>query len=148
MRIAIVGAGWYGCHIAKALLDVQADVTVFEKEDGIFRGASYNNQSRLHLGFHYPRCSYTRDESITSYNLFMGKYSGFTRHVTNNIYAIAEDKSLIDWMTYRDIMMALRITGLKILAGRCWWVSVLLISIRLVSILKRYFGEILKQVSA
>ena len=46
MKIAIIGAGWYGCHLALVLKEEGHDVTVFEKNSEIFRGASGYNQFR------------------------------------------------------------------------------------------------------
>ena len=48
MKVCVIGAGWFGCHIAKKLIDDGFDVQVFEKENDIFKNASGNNQNRLH----------------------------------------------------------------------------------------------------
>ena len=47
-KIAIIGAGWFGCYIAYDLIRSGYDVNVFEKEKEIFLGASGFNQNRLH----------------------------------------------------------------------------------------------------
>lgn len=49
MKIAIIGAGWIGCHLAHKLKN-NHKITIYDKED-IFSGSSSNNQNRLHLGF-------------------------------------------------------------------------------------------------
>ena len=55
-KIAIIGAGWFGCHIALEILKLNKfKIQIFERNKDIFNGASSNNQNRLHLGFHYPR---------------------------------------------------------------------------------------------
>ena len=54
-KIAIIGAGWFGCYIGYDLIKSGYEVKIFEKEKEIFSGASGYNQNRLHLGFHYPR---------------------------------------------------------------------------------------------
>ena len=43
MNIAIIGAGWYGLHIASKLTEGGHLITIFEKSDRIFSGASGNN---------------------------------------------------------------------------------------------------------
>ena len=55
MKIAIIGSGWFGCHLAHIFNKKKFDVTIFEKEKEIFQGQSGFNSNRLHLGFHYPR---------------------------------------------------------------------------------------------
>ena len=55
MKICVIGAGWFGCHIATKLIDEGHSVKIFEKNKKIFSNASGNNQNRLHQGFHYPR---------------------------------------------------------------------------------------------
>ena len=52
-QIAVVGCGAFGAMIALSLSENGYEVTVFEREAECFRGASFNNQNRLHLGFHY-----------------------------------------------------------------------------------------------
>ena len=106
MKIKIIGGGWYGCHLASSLLADDHDVTLFEKTGSLFSGASGANQSRTHLGFHYPRCKKTRNESRAGHREFMEKYGELTKEIPCNIYAIASDVSLIDFKTYRDIMAA------------------------------------------
>ena len=54
MKIAILGAGWFGCHIASKL-KIKNDVDLYEKKNQILSGTSSYNTNRLHHGFHYPR---------------------------------------------------------------------------------------------
>ena len=44
MKIAIIGAGWFGCHIANKLKQSH-QVSIFDGH-GIFSKASMNNQNR------------------------------------------------------------------------------------------------------
>jgi hypothetical protein len=100
--IHIIGAGWYGCAIAHRLLKRGFQVTIWEKAKEIFSGASSYNQNRLHLGYHYPRCSVTRKESRDGFIKFKQEYPGLSKTVEKNIYAVAED-SIIDFQTYLAI---------------------------------------------
>lgn len=104
MRVAIVGAGWYGCHIASFMRNLDFSVSIFERNDEIFAEASGNNQNRLHLGFHYARDYDTRIQSRDGYNRFMERYGALTEPVENNLYAVPRGKSLIDFRTYKMIM--------------------------------------------
>ena len=100
MRIRVLGGGWYGCHVALGLIREGHHVEVHEKADRLFSGASGANPARLHLGFHYPRSHATRALSQANYNGFMEVYGDFTRGIPVNIYAIANDHSLVDFGNY------------------------------------------------
>jgi len=101
MRIAIIGAGWLGCHLALKLKN-KHHVTVFD-ETGIFSKASMNNQNRLHFGYHYARNSATRVMCKNTFSKFKNDYSEIIFNVPNNIYAIPERNSFIDFKTYVKI---------------------------------------------
>jgi hypothetical protein len=101
MKIAIVGAGWFGCHIANKLKDGH-DVSLFDK-DGIFSGASINNQNRLHLGYHYARSSTTRELCKKTFFRFKMDYENLLSSIPRNIYAVPERNSIIDFKTYLKI---------------------------------------------
>lgn len=100
MRIRILGAGWYGCHLALALLRDGYDVEVHESRRTIFGGASGSIPARLHIGAHYPRSHQTRAACQRHTAEFMAQYGFLTRGVPVNIYAIARDHSLVDFDQY------------------------------------------------
>jgi len=110
-KIAVIGAGWFGCHIAFQLIKKNYLVKIYEKENDIFCEASGNNQNRLHLGFHYPRSLITRTQSIFGFNNFIKEYPNLSKKIKNNIYAIASDaNNITDFGTYVQIMKS---TNLK-----------------------------------
>lgn len=109
MKIAIIGAGWYGCHLASTLREEGCAVQIFEASGDVFTGASGCNQNRLHLGFHYPRSALTRRQCASGYDDFLQKYARFSRPVTNNLYAVARRRSLLDFETYLQILRASRL---------------------------------------
>lgn len=104
MKIRVLGAGIYGCHIASALLNAGHDVEVHETKDRIFSGASGSIPARLHTGQHYPRSGLTRAACLEHYAAFMRMYAALTSGVRTNIYAIAEHDSLVDFSTYCKIL--------------------------------------------
>lgn len=106
MKIAIVGAGWYGCHLALSLIQDGQDVILFEQGDAPISGASRKNQNRLHQGFHYPRDYETRAQSSKGYKWFKDHYGHLSEEVPNNIYAVPYEGSNLDFETYRQIMTA------------------------------------------
>lgn len=102
MRIRVLGAGFYGLHIARALLRDGHDVEVHDIADHIFAGASGNCPARLHLGAtHYPRSGATQAACADHQAEFLEHYGFLTRHVPTNIYAIAANDSLVDFQSYR-----------------------------------------------
>ena len=93
IKIAIIGAGWFGCYIGYKLKKNGFNVKIFEKGKDIFVNASANNTNRLHLGFHYPRSFKTREMSCDGYQRFIKEYPNFSKKLRNNIYAIADDNA-------------------------------------------------------
>ena len=105
MRIRILGAGWFGCHIASVLIEDGHDVEVHESGSGIFNGASGNIPARLHLGApHYPRSYATQQACRQHQQEFLAAYGQFTRAVPVNIYAVAKDHSLVDFGSYKKAL--------------------------------------------
>lgn len=104
MRIAIIGAGWFGCHIGKRLLEEGHELAIFEQDDAIFNRASGFNTGRLHLGFHYPRSEPTRRQSLEGFHRFTSEYGHLCEETGLNLYVIAKSGSLIDFASYTTIM--------------------------------------------
>lgn len=104
MKVAVIGAGWYGCHIGLLLKRSGFDVTVFEKDEDIFLGSSGANQFRLHAGFHYARNHRTRTQSADGFEKFKKRYPDLSSPITENLYAIPKYDSIIDFQTYKAIM--------------------------------------------
>lgn len=50
----IIGAGLYGLYAALYAGKRGERVLVLEQEDAPFRRATYINQARVHMGYHYP----------------------------------------------------------------------------------------------
>lgn len=104
LRIAIVGAGWYGCHMGLSFASLGFKVSVFERQHRAMHEASGNNQFRLHLGFHYARHQLTRQQSRDGFQRFIERYPDLSAPVERNIYAVPRGSSLIDFSTYKIIM--------------------------------------------
>ncbi len=51
MKIAVVGAGIFGCSIALELDKCGYEVILFEKEEDILLKASKHNHNRIHYGY-------------------------------------------------------------------------------------------------
>mgnify|MGYP006268857467 CR=1 FL=1 len=102
MKIAIIGGGWVGCHLAYKLKGSHS-VTLYEKNEKLFSETSFNNQNRLHSGFHYARNHKTREMCKDTFSKFMEDYGFLTKDVVNNLYCVPNTKSIIDYGTYIQI---------------------------------------------
>jgi glycine/D-amino acid oxidase-like deaminating enzyme len=92
-RIAVIGAGIFGCEISVALAKSGYDVTLFEKKDEILNGSTTNSVRRLHLGFRYPRSVETAVQSRLGFRKFMERYPESVDSNFPNYYAIAKEDS-------------------------------------------------------
>lgn len=83
----IIGAGLYGLYAALFCAKQDEKVLVIEKEPAPFMRATYINQARVHMGYHYPRSLSTAVKSAGYFNRFHEDY-GFCIHDTfEQIYA-------------------------------------------------------------
>jgi hypothetical protein len=74
MEIAIIGAGWYGCHLALQLTKAGHQVVLYEKNPQILSQISGAFGIRLHAGPHYPRSAETRKSCLRSLEEFKVLY--------------------------------------------------------------------------
>jgi L-2-hydroxyglutarate oxidase LhgO len=51
----VIGGGFFGSTLGLFLKEYFDDVVVLEQEIDILQRASYVNQARVHMGYHYPR---------------------------------------------------------------------------------------------
>lgn len=87
--IAVIGCGFYGASVAEHLARQGARVTVIEQDPEPLMRASYNNQARLHGGYHYPRSFSTAYRSRLNFPRFMEQFHPAIRSDFVNLYAIA-----------------------------------------------------------
>lgn len=105
MKIKVIGSGWFGCHIAHTFLKEGHYVELHEINDEIFTGASGKIPARLHLGApHYPRSMVTQNACQNHQEEFIAEYGDLTGVVPVNIYAIADQHSMIDFGTYHLVL--------------------------------------------
>ena len=62
MKVAIIGAGIFGCTCAIRLGQNNITTTLYEEKEDIMMAASRVNQYRLHRGYHYPRSDKTVEQ--------------------------------------------------------------------------------------
>jgi len=99
----VIGGGFYGLMIATYLREVRAlpRVTVLEREPGIMRRASYNNQARIHNGYHYPRSFTTAYRSRVNLPRFVEDWPFAVVNDFPKIYAIARRSSKVTAQQFR-----------------------------------------------
>ena len=94
MNVAVVGGGVFGSMAALQLAGQGHDVTLCERQPGLMQGASYNNQNRLHLGFHYPRDDQTAGQCRRGFTRFLAEFAPCVLGNFPNAYFIAREGSL------------------------------------------------------
>ena len=94
-KVCIIGGGFYGCMLALELVPYFAEVIVIEKESRVLKKASFNNQARVHQGYHYPRSISTGRSSRSNYAEFIREFSEAIYSDFDAYYAIASDDSLV-----------------------------------------------------
>lgn len=89
----IIGAGLYGLYSALHCAKKGELITVLEYDNEPFKRATYINQARVHMGYHYPRSYSTAIKSAKYFDRFNEDY-GFCIHKTfEKIYATSADFS-------------------------------------------------------
>lgn len=75
----IIGAGLYGLYAALYCAKLGQKVIVLEQEKEPFMRATYINQARVHMGYHYPRSLATAMKSAGYFQRFVSDF-GFCIH--------------------------------------------------------------------
>lgn len=98
----VIGAGLYGLYAALYCGKRGQNVLVLEKEDAPFKRATYINQARVHMGYHYPRSFSTAIKSAGYFNRFNEDY-GFCIHLQfEQIYATSAEYSWTAAYEFKD----------------------------------------------
>jgi D-amino-acid oxidase len=102
-KIAIIGAGIFGCTLA-LILNKKFEVHLFEKKNDILNEASKMNQFRFHLGFHYPRSLKTINEVQNYHKDFLKFYGKDIYGKTKNYYSVAKHNSKTSFKKYIKVL--------------------------------------------
>ena len=89
-KIALIGGGFYGCYIANKIkkLVKNCEVHIFEKNSTLMSEAGFNNQYRLHRGFHYPRSKETINQTNKGSSIFFKEFKKFLYFPKENYYIV------------------------------------------------------------
>jgi glycine/D-amino acid oxidase-like deaminating enzyme len=91
----IIGGGSYGCFAALRLAELHGGrtVVIIEQDTDIMLRASYNNQARVHNGYHYPRSLLTALRSRINAPRFVAEFKDAIYATTQQYYAVSRRQS-------------------------------------------------------
>ncbi|MEO8408048.1 MAG: FAD-dependent oxidoreductase, partial [Oxalobacteraceae bacterium] len=93
----IIGGGFYGAAIAIYLAKQRGlkRILLIEREPALLTRASYNNQARVHNGYHYPRSFTTAYRSRVNLPKFVRDWPDAVTQDFTKLYAIARRNSKV-----------------------------------------------------
>lgn len=93
----IIGGGFYGAAIAIYLAKQRGlkRIVLVERESALLTRASYNNQARVHNGYHYPRSFTTAYRSRVNLPRFVQDWPEAVKLDFTKLYAIARRNSKV-----------------------------------------------------
>lgn len=97
----IIGAGLYGLYAAKFSADKGERVLVLEYDESSFARATYINQARVHMGYHYPRSLTTAVKSAGYFRRFVEDFGFCIHDKFDQVYATSGQFS---WTNARQFM--------------------------------------------
>ena len=86
----IIGAGLYGLYAADFCARMGQHVLVLEYDDAPFGRATYINQARVHMGYHYPRSLTTAVKSAGYFRRFAEDFGFCIHDQFQQIYATSD----------------------------------------------------------
>ncbi len=89
----IIGAGLYGLYAALYSGRRGMSVLVLETDQAPFSRATYINQARVHMGYHYPRSLTTAAKSAHYFRRFCEDYDFCIHRTFDQVYATSSDFS-------------------------------------------------------
>lgn len=89
----ILGAGLYGLYSALYCAKRKQKVIVLEYDDAPFKRATFINQARVHMGYHYPRSYSTAIKSAKYFERFNEDYEFCIHTKFEQVYATSSDFS-------------------------------------------------------
>lgn len=103
---AIIGGGFFGCYLALELRRMHPDrsVVILEREPDLMRRASYNNQARIHNGYHYPRSLLTALRSHENFDRFVSEFGPCVDDKFEKYYAIGRIQSKVTAAQYETFI--------------------------------------------
>lgn len=92
--IIVFGAGLYGLYAATKFAEQGKKVLVLERDPSAFSRATYINQARVHMGYHYPRSKMTALKSAHYFQRFCDDFGFCIKTDFKQIYATS---AMLSW---------------------------------------------------
>ncbi len=105
----IIGGGLYGLYSALFCGSRGMSVVVLEKDSEPFKRATYINQARVHMGYHYPRSLTTAVKSAGYFKRFVDDYGFCIHQKFDQVYATSENFSWTQAQQFIDFCKAANI---------------------------------------
>lgn len=106
----IIGAGLYGLYSALYCGKQGLSVLVIEMEEAPFKRATYINQARVHMGYHYPRSLSTALKSAGYFRRFVDDFGFCIHQKFDQVYATSSNFS---WTQREQFMEFCRAAGIR-----------------------------------
>lgn len=90
----IFGAGIYGLYAAMRCAEAGQRILVLERDEEAVSRATYVNQARVHMGYHYPRSKMTALKSAHYFERFCKDFAFCIKDDFDQIYATS---SVLSW---------------------------------------------------
>lgn len=97
----VIGAGLYGLYAALYCGKLGQQVIVLEQDERPFARATYINQARVHMGYHYPRSLSTAMKSAGYFQRFVEDFGFCIHDKFEQIYATSANFSWTDAEEFR-----------------------------------------------
>lgn len=97
----IIGAGLYGLYGACFCAERGQKVLVLEQDASPFSRATYINQARVHMGYHYPRSLSTAMKSAGYFKRFSEDYDFCIHSTFEQVYATSSHFSWTDAVEFQ-----------------------------------------------
>ena len=108
--LIIIGAGLYGLYAALRCGEAGERVLVLECDDEPFKRATYINQARVHMGYHYPRSLSTALKSAHYFERFCKDYDFCILKDFDQIYATS---SRFSWTNAEEFRKFCKAAGIR-----------------------------------
>lgn len=114
----IIGAGLYGLYAAEYSSNKGEEVLVLEYDREPFSRATYINQARVHMGYHYPRSLTTAIKSAGYFKRFVDDFGFCIHDKFEQIYATSDKFSWTNAKQFIDFCKAADIRCDEVAPGR------------------------------
>lgn len=114
----IIGAGLYGLYAAAFCADRGQHVLVLEYDSAPFMRATYINQARVHMGYHYPRSLTTAVKSAGYFRRFVEDFGFCIHDKFKQIYATSDQFSWTNAEQFKEFCRAAEIKCEEVAASK------------------------------